>query len=57
MPESLSEQLPSPLQLRAQLESMIHRNLFSPTSGPEEEANEVNVRGNRDREGIQVAGP
>ena len=40
MPESLSEQLPSPIQLRAELEAMVCRDLLGPAGGPEEELTE-----------------
>jgi hypothetical protein len=45
MPEFLLEQLPSPIQLRAQLEAMVRRDLLGPAGGPEEEVDERAVRG------------
>ena len=45
MPDSLQEQIPSPLQLRDQLEAMIRRDLLGPAGGPEEEVDERAVRG------------
>ena len=40
MPDSLQEQIPSPLQLRDQLEAMVRRDLLDPAGGPEEEVDE-----------------
>ena len=45
MPESLLGQLPSPIQLRAELEAMGRRDLLGPAGGPEEEVDERAVRG------------
>ena len=45
VPESLEDQIPSPIQLRAELESMVRRDLLGPAGGPEEEVDERNVRG------------
>lgn len=45
MPESLSKQIPSPLQLRAKLEDMVRRDLLGPAGKSDEEVDERAVRG------------
>lgn len=45
MPDPLQDQIPSPLELRAQLEAMVRRDLLGPAGGPEEEVDERAVRG------------
>ena len=45
MPDSLREQFLSPIQLRAELEAMVRRDLLGPAGGPEEEVDERAVRG------------
>jgi len=43
--EPLETQIPSPLQLRTELEEMVRRDLLGPAGGPHEEVDERNVRG------------
>lgn len=37
--------IPSAIELRAELEKMVRRDLLGPAGGPEEELAETNVRG------------
>ncbi|NUM47565.1 MAG: hypothetical protein HUU38_22920 [Anaerolineales bacterium] len=45
MSTSLAEKIPSPLQLRTELQDMVRRDLLGPAGGPEEILAERNVRG------------
>jgi hypothetical protein len=45
MTEPLKTGIPSPLQLRAELEEMVRRDLLGPAGGPHEEVDDLNVRG------------
>lgn len=45
MTDPLATGTPTPLQLRAELEAMVRRDLLGPAGGPEEEVDERNVRG------------
>lgn len=45
MTELLESKTPSPMQLRAELEEMVRRDLLGPAGGPHEELDERNVRG------------
>jgi len=45
MPKSLSKQLFSSLQLRAEPESIVRRDLLGPASGPQEEVDDFAVSG------------
>jgi hypothetical protein len=57
MPDSLQEQIPSSIQLRAQLEAMVRRDLLGPAGGPKEEVDERAVRGRYILDPKDVYGP
>lgn len=45
MTQNLQAALPSPLELRAELEAMVRRDLLGPAGGPQEEVDEFAVSG------------